>query len=313
MRTVLLSRVDIRQALDRSTGALTLKYTGRKLRFFDRMFGYDVGVFFAIATNEVPFPESLQTLASAAGVTVDDQPLAAELRRAVAEVLASEAMLEAPEYLGMVAEPRSEWISSDIRELERRNLAAENRVRELSLLVERGLRRKVAPRAADPVVRSAAPLAPPSVFDRPAPPRHAPPPPPAPAPKVEVEEVEEIDDVGPVETSDATARRVLAAVKAARAEELPQRLPGGARPALRRLPAGLYVSHGAALDRKLDLCAAMMEGAECGKRAGESAVIDWDGEWPVVARRYGAHGRIVYRVEDALRRSGIAVPNEEAA
>jgi hypothetical protein len=41
------------------------------------------------------------------------------------------------------------------------------------------------------------------------------------------------------------------------------------------------------------------------KRRGEAAVIDWDGEWPVVVRRYGSNGCTVYKVEDALKRAGV--------
>jgi hypothetical protein len=307
-RLVYLSRVDIRQVQDRSTGAITLRYTGRKLRFFDRLYGYPDGTFFAVVLSEMPLPEALTTLASAVGVDLDSLPLTVELRRAVADVLVCEAMMEAPEYLNMCADPRTAWLEADARELEHRSLAAENRVRETSRAIETALRRRIKPPAAAlPAVRTYAPMPPAGFGSRfierlPAPRRLAPPPEPE---EVEVEEeIEEID--GPVETSETTGKRVLAAVKVAREQELPQRLPGGARRALGHLPAGLYVSHGASLDRKADICSAMVEGAESGKRAGESTVIDWDGEWPVVARRYGSHGRIVYRVEDALRRSGIA-------
>lgn len=302
-RLVYLSRVDIRQIQDRSTGAVTLRYIGKKLRIFDRMYGYPDGTFFAVALNDVPLPETLVTLASAVGVDLDSLPLTVELRRAVADVLVSEAVMEAPEYLSMVADPRCAWLESDMRELEHRGLAAENRVRETSKAIEATLRRRIAPPPVElPPIRTFVAMPPAGFGSRFA---RLPAPPPPPEPEPEVIEVEEEEVDGPVETSEATGRRVLAAVKLAREGELMQRLPGGARRALKHLPAGLYLSHGAALDRMVDICSAMVEGAESGKRAGESELIDWDGEWPVVARRYGAHGRIVYRVEDALRRSGI--------
>jgi hypothetical protein len=301
-RLVNLSRVDIRPVTDRSTGALTLRYVGRKLQFFDRMYGYPDGTFFAVVLNEVPLPEGLTTLASAVGVSLDSLPLTAELRKAVADVLASEATMEAPDYLAMISEPRTTWLEVDARELEHRNLAAENKVRELSKLIEIALRRRIPSQIALPPVRTYTAMAPAGFISRVerVPPRLAPP-----EPDVVEGEVEEVVD-GPVETSETTGKHVLAAVKLAREQELPQRLPGGARRALNRLPAGLYVSHGAACERKADICAAMVSGAEGGKRGGEVAVIDWDGEWPVVARRYGSHGRIVYRVEEALRRHGVA-------
>jgi hypothetical protein len=302
-RLVHLSRVDIRAVQDRSTGSVTLRYVGRKLRFYDRMYGYPDGTFFAVVLNEVPLPESLVTLASAVGISLDSLPLTAELRKAVADVLTSEATMEAPDYLGMVADPRTTWLEVDARELEHKNLAAENKVRELSKLIENALRRRLAPAVAAPPVRTYAAMAPAGFVSRlPAPAR--PVPPEVIEGEIEEEETEVVE--GPVETSESTGKRVLVAVKRAREEELPQRLPGGARRALAHLPTGLYVSHGAACERKADICAAMVAGAEGGKRGGEVAVIDWDGEWPVVARRYGSHGRIVYRVEEALRRHGVA-------
>jgi hypothetical protein len=306
-RIVYLSRVDIRQLQDRGTGAITLRYTGKKLRFFDRLYGYPDGTFFAVVLGEVPLPEALTTLASAVGVELDSLPLTTELRRAVADVLLCEAMTEAPDYLSMCADPRAAWLEVDVRELEHRSLAAENRMREASRAIEASLRRRIAPPPVVlPPIRTFAPMPPAGFGSRfaerlPAPTRVTPPEPEEVEEEVEVEEID-----GPVETSEATGKRVLAAVKIAREQELPQRLPGGARRALGHLPPGLYVSLGPALDRKPDMCSAMAVAAESGKRSGESAIIDWDGEWPVVARRYGAHGRIVYRVEDALRRSGIA-------
>lgn len=305
-RLVPLSRVDIRQSNDRTTGAVTLKYVGRKLRFFERLYGYPEGVFFSLTLSELPLPEALTTLASAVGVVIDDLPLAAELRRAVAEILCVDATMQAPDYLAMCANPRAEWLDVDRRELERRHLAAENRMQELSRLIEASLRRRIASQVPErplPAPRMFAPMPPASFGDRFAP-RQPTLVPPAPVPEPEPVIIDVVPEEA--ETSDATTARVRAAIRTARDQELPQRLPAGARRALGRLPAGLYVSIGTALDRMNDLCAALMRGQEGGKKGGDATIIDWDGEWPVVARRYGAHGRIVYRVEDALRRNGIA-------
>ena len=297
-----LSRSDIRQIEDRSAGALTLRYIGRKLRFFDRLYGFADGTFFVVILNEVPLPENLVSLASALGVDLDSIKATVELRRAVADLLLSEATMEAPDYLGMCAEPRCAWLDADGRELEHRHLAAENKVRDLTRIVETAIRRRApAPAPVAPPVRTYSPVAPAGYRTASRPTTILPPP-----PEVEEEEVEVEEFDSPTETSDATGKRIMAAVKLARDQELPQRLPGGARKALGRLPAGLYLAHGASLVRKADICSAMVEGAEGGKRGGEAAIIDWDGEWPVVARRYGSHGRIVYRVEEALRRHGVA-------
>lgn len=302
-----LSRVDIRIIEDRGTGALTLRYVGRKLRFTDRLYGYPDGTFFAVVLAEVPLPEQLVELAASVGKSLDSLPATAELRRAVADVLIVEAMMEAPEYLAMIASPRASWLDVDMRELEHKSLVAENRVSELSASIKNTLTRLRAKPVFWPSIGAPTAVAPASLFGMLPPffePLTAPPPPPP-----EEEQSEEIEEatIEPIEpASETTGRKILAAVKTAREQELPQRLPGGARRALSRLPAGIYVAIGVALERKGDICAALVAGAEGGKRGGEVAVIDWDGEWPVVARRYGAHGRIVYRVEDALRRNGIA-------
>lgn len=300
-----LVRSDIRRVPYRGAGTIALKYAGRRLRFHDRMYGYDPGVFFAVDVADVPLPEQLVTLASTLGVALDETSFVADLRRAVADLLLVEATMEAPEYLAMVSDPKVEWLSSDLKGLEHQILVAENRVRDLTKAVEAQLRhRAMRPptvSSVQPRTYAAMPPASPWMSSTPAPTPVVAVPVPAPSPAPPEPEPQD----GPVETSEATGRKVLAAVKVAREQELPQRLPGGVRRALLRQPAGLYLSVGEVLERKPGICAAMVAGAESGKRSGESVLIDWDGEWPVVARRYGSHGRIVYRVEDALRRQGL--------
>jgi hypothetical protein len=206
-------------------------------------------------------------------------------------------MLQAPVHLEEVASPRTEWSPSDARSLEHALLAAENKLNEVKRLIESRLNRRIVTVHDLPPVRPTYQYVPPArLYDARPPP---PPPPPAPEPTPEPQPLD-----GPLETSEATGARVMAAVKVAREQELQQRLPGGARRALARLPAGLYLAKGSSLELKTTICAALVAGAEGGRRSGESTIIDWDGEWPVVARRYGENGRIVYRVEQALRRSG---------
>ena len=94
----------------------------------------------------------------------------------------------------------------------------------------------------------------------------------------------------------------------AREHEVPQRLPGGARRALRGLPPGQYIEVAGQLYEKSDLCAAMNDARNRGRKDREATVIDWDGDWPVVVRRYGQGGRVIYKVETALRRNDIAMP-----
>jgi hypothetical protein len=77
------------------------------------------------------------------------------------------------------------------------------------------------------------------------------------------------------------------------------------------MPIGLYIAYGEAMDGRADLCGAMADARNMGRKGRETVVVSWDGEWPVVVRRYGQGGRTIYKVESALRRAGIAI--EEAA
>lgn len=302
-RPIPLTRSDIRSSIDRASATLTLRYVGRRLRPVARLFGFPELVFFAVALNEIPLPTDLETLASVVKVDLNTFPLTAELRRAIAEVLAAEAMLQAPELLSEVAAPHAEWVTYDIRALEHNVLAAERKLKETSNLVEAHLRRRIV--ASQRTVAPTFIVVPPADVLRPRDEPQEPEPKPFfEPPALPPEPVTEPEQSAEAEVSEATGARVLAAVKTAREQELQQRLPGGARRALAKLPSGLYVAQGTKLTWKPNICSALVAGAENGRRSGESAVIDWDGEWPVVARRYGENGRIVYRVEQALRRNG---------
>lgn len=300
-RPFILSRADIRSATDRSAGTLTLRYTGRHLRGTGRLFGFSENVFFAVSLNEVPLPDGVTTLASAVNVDMNTFPLTNELRRAVAELLAAEALLEAPALLEEIASPRTQWNPLDVRALEHAVLVAENKLAEVRGAVEGALRRRIVTRFDLPPVRPLYSVMPPPDFWRERKREPAVEAAPLPEPEPESNDVEDTTQ----DASEATGARVVAAIKVAREQELQQRLPGGARRALAHLPSGLYLARGSSLEMKPTICSALVAGAEGGRRSGESTVIDWDGEWPVVARRYGANGRIIYRVEQALRRSGL--------
>jgi hypothetical protein len=123
------------------------------------------------------------------------------------------------------------------------------------------------------------------------------------------EEAEDRDeDEGAYDPRSRTVHRARQALEEARAQELPQRLPGGMRRRLRQAPPAVYILYGETMDPRLDLCAAMTDGRSMGRADREISVVDYDGEWPVVVRRYGQDGRTIYKVEDALRRYGIDVP-----
>lgn len=272
----ILSRHDIAQRTDRATRATTLRYVGRGLSWTNVLYGEPEGVFFVLSASEVPLPTHLVPLAEAAGILLDDHPDVSRLHALVETCLIAEAWVETPTLLKDLASLPTRWLDTDRIALERKHQTAVYALEDHVALIERDLRRRILSRSIG------APL------------------PSAPAPMVTPE-------VAAPEVSDAAVRRVDEATSQARNAELPQRLPGGARRQLERLEHGRYVSANGAFTKHEDTAAAMRAAV---KVAGESVVIDWDGEWPVVVRRYDA-GRVIYRVEDALRRAG--EENEEHA
>lgn len=290
----ILHKHDVRQSKDRVTGALLLQYVGRGLRWFDRLYGFAEGTFFVALPNEIPLPAELEKLATDCGVPLATHPAVPALRLAVAEALVAEALVSAPALLAQLAEPDVTWGRVDEREVERKHIVAIARVSELVRQIETDVKLRQAMRTSPtvlPVVAS--PVVAPVGSD--CQPAEAPP--------------QVVVDVEPAQPT-AAVRRAQEATRLARENELPQRLPEGARRALAKMEAGVYAIASGVYDRKVDLCSAMSEAQEASRRRDhEVVVVDWDGEWPVVVRRYGEGGRIVYRVEDALRRAGI----EEAA
>jgi hypothetical protein len=293
----ILHRHAVRVQTDRVTNMISLQYVGRGLRWIDRLYGFPEGTFFVAMPNEIPLPEEMERLAIECGVDLVTHPAAAALRLAVADALVAEALVNAPSLLAQISEPDVAWGRADEREVERRHVIALSRVSALNrqLEVDLKLRRDmraspgVIPVLAQPVVAPAAADCPsclePGLVEPPMVASSAPP--------------------------SAAVRRAQEATRRARENELPQRLPEGARRALGKMERGVYAITDGAFDRKGDLCSAMSEAQEMSRRREqEVVVVDWDGEWPVVVRRYGEGGRIIYRVEDALRRAGI---EEEAA
>lgn len=320
-----LYRSDVRQYTDRPTNSIVLQYVGKKrLDWEGRIYGYDDGTFFVVDIDDVGYPPSVTVVAEDLGVDLDQMPSARQLREATAHALVSEAMVEAPGLLADLAEPRLTWQAWDERELERKHAIACARLRELSRIMVTEMRVRCAPMCA-PAAPESPVLGPPPahVSDLPMVVAESDPEPlpepleslPEPAPVAEaVEDVEvEEDPSASLVAGSMVVQRAQRAVAAARNNELPQRLPGGARRRLKRMPPGAYIAYGEALDIRAELCGAMTDARAYGRKGRETVVIDWDGEWPVVVRRYGAEGRTIYKVEDALRRHGIHVKLEEVA
>lgn len=287
-----LYRHQVRQHHDKPTQSVILQYTGRGLDFHSYVYGYPDGTFWVANLIEVPLPERVERLASELGFDVNLLPDLPRLKAAVVEALASEALLNAPGLLGELSEPAVYWSPSDARDLERKHTIAAARVLEIEalLLGDLRLRATMMRSGAPTATRLPLPMAPVPVVV---------------APEAALEVVEEEDDDEIIVPASAVVQTVAAAVGKAREAELPQRLPGGARRKLGRMPAAVYVTVGDALEPRVDLCAAMADAQAHGRKGDETTVIDWDGEWPVVARRYGKDGRTVYKVESALKRAGV--------
>lgn len=305
-----LSRTEIRQRTDKPTNSVILQYVGRRLDFESHIYGYPEGTFFVASKDDVPFPEQIEEKATDAGINVQALPDAPRLRDAVVECLVSEAMVDAPDWLKELAHPCVEWGSWDLRDLERKHTIACSRLLEAERLIETDLKLRVAgvvqPTYEVPSMAAMLGPEPVSLYEVPCPP--APPAallvPPMP-PVVEEEETEEYDDdLGP---ASETVKRACDAIAVARESELPQRLPSGVRRRVKRMAPAEYLAFGETIESRRDLCAAMTDGRAMGRKGREVTVISWDGEWPVVVRRYGKDGRVIYKVERALKKSGVEV------
>lgn len=289
-----LSRIDIRRRHDRGTNSTVLEYVGRALRFHERVYGFGDGVFLVVSHDEMPYPPGLRTLSDKLGVPIEVLSVAKDLKSAAVDALIAEGLVKAPQMLHDFAEPEVFWHPWDSRELERRHVVALARVVELESLAERELRLRAA--RFPVVVAQEEPVAlAPAVIE------------------IDEDEPEPLSVERLADPALVTISKVQAAIAQAREAELAQRLPNGARRALQKLVRAQYVVRGAdAPSVRGSLVEAMRDAetaaASMRKVAGddvEVTVIDWDGEWPVVVRRYGAGGRTVYRVEDALKRAGI--------
>lgn len=294
-----LSRIDIRRRLDRPTNSAVLEYTGRALRFHERVYGFGDGVFLVVSYDEMPYPPKLRALSDELGVPIEAASGAKQLKAAAVDALLAEAMVKAPQMLRDFAEPEVFWQPWDERELERRHVVALARVVELEALAARELRL----RAANISTVALPPQKDGSEGSR------------LTGESAESEDVTEIlVTERPVDPALVTISKVQMAIAQARESELPQRLPNGARRALQKLVRAQYVIRGTDAPSVRGSVLEAMQDAEQVARGSkgsdvEVTVVDWDGEWPVVVRRYGEGGRTVYRVEDALRRAGA----EEAA
>jgi hypothetical protein len=144
---------------------------------------------------------------------------------------------------------------------------------------------------------------------------------PAARPVVVDDEMEDEPEVAPVPlppstgiaASEAVLMKIRDATRAARDRDVPQRLPAGSRKAVEASPPGALVW----ANSKVSVCRSI-EDAIGGARAVavkgmDAAVIDWDGEQPVLVRKFTAGGVTAYRCEDSVKVAKADAPDEPAA
>jgi hypothetical protein len=290
MKRILLYRSEFRVRHDDSLRTSYLVCNDRRLSFFEELYGLPEGAFFSVMYDDVPFRAEVEAMAEKAGVVVGQIVEGQNLRDAVVDALLAEAMVDAPKQLAEMADPPCAWADHDLAILERKHRQAVARVMAAEQLVIGQLRLRTMLFGTAPAPSPS----PPVIISEPEPERP------------EIREIQLDEDFETYAPSSQVVERAIEATTAARSSELPQRLPAGARRQLNRMPPAAYVIRGETIEPRTDLCAAMADAQAVGRKGAEAVVVDWDGEWPVVVRRYGTDGRTVYKVESALKRHGVA-------
>ncbi len=285
-----------------SRSRVALRYRPRR-EYTSRLYGEEPGVFFVLEQSELPWPDDIAELADRLGYDLDAHPLAGKFRSLTTTALVLEGYLEAPASLAELCGERIEWRERDAIDLEREHIAAcrrlEGLVTEIRHDLERRLRSKnlpidtsapeTRPTTTHPDTSAAEPRAP-GVVGTSAPERRD-------APAV----------------AARLRARVTEAIERARIEELAQRMPTGTRRAIAPLPAGLYLCEATPPIEPTsvkDLEVALRDGPlRARELAVEFVLIDHDGDYPVLVRRFGGDGGTVYRVEEALERHVGARPD----
>lgn len=337
-----LQRSDIQKHSRR--GVVTLSYAGRCRKRVARLHGQDEDTFFVLNGAVVPLPDEIEELAQQVGVTLVGSQTETQFRQLVTEALLAEAIEKAPEHLLTITGMYLEWPDSTLVTLERDTKSAEARLDALIREVTARLKTKLvqaqslpvfdwmpttaAPERREPVhaassahSAAAAALQDPSLLRRPGEdhlpfydslvrkagpvdgePGLASAPEPEPLPQAAV-----------VGASETVLSKIRDATRAARDRDTPQRLPAGARKAVEASPPGALVW----ANGKVNVCRSI-EDAIGGARAVavrgvDAAVIDWDGEQPVLVRRFTAGGITAYRCEDSVKVVKVDAPEEPAA
>lgn len=282
---ITLSKMMFKRDVDSETGDFVLRYRGPG-KWIGRLYGYGLDVFFTVSSRDLPYPEELRPLVDHVGISLDKHPLIIPFRTTVIEALMTEALVQAPELLQEYVEQPTAWLESVGLTLERDHVRALERVRGIVDEIRADLRRRISvrERLASPALPESEPV--------------------LPEPEPALSQPTIISD-----TPKALLQKVETSIREAREAELPQRLPTGVRRALSKMAAGTYLIDGET--KEIWLCSNSSDlGIIDGKSASmsrkhEVIVVSWDTEWPVVVRKFGPEGIVVYKVEQALTRAGV--------
>ena len=310
-----LQRSDIQKHSRR--GVITLSYAGRNRKRVARLHGQDEDTLFVLNEAVVPLPDDVEELAQQVGVTLIGSPTEEQFRRLVSEALLAEAIEKAPEHLLAITGVSFEWPDATLVTLERDTKSAEARLDALIREVTARLKAKLVQAHTLPVFDWTPSTT--SAIDRrepvrPAPRRVAP----RPAVVDDARDLEPLPEPEPLPqaagagASEAVLSKIRDATRAARDRDTPQRLPAGARKVVEASPPGALVW----ANGKVNVCRSI-EDAIGGARAVavrgvDAAVIDWDGEQPVLVRRFTAGGITAYRCEDSVKVVKTDIPDESA-
>jgi hypothetical protein len=311
----LLQKSDIQKQSRRNV--LALSYNGKVKARVARLHGHDENTFFVVNINAIPIPDEIEELAQKAGTTLAHSPTEDSFRRLVAEAIIAEAIENAPEHLFEITGAAFSWPDATLVSLERETREREERVDGLIREVRLRLRAKLSeripvfdwvPPSTDHAPATApAPVGKPSVAHEAA----------APEPEPDVEFSARDEALRP---SDAVIAKIREAVRAIREKDVPQRLPAGARKVVEAAAPGVLIwTAGKAIacpslaDALVAARAHALKKSAASQNAQETVVIDWDGEQPVLVRRFRpGSGATAYRCEDFAKPAKAEAQEEHA-
>lgn len=246
--------------------------------------GYPTGVIAVVERRDIALPASLEVCAADAGLDLESHPMVPRLRALVAEALLCAHRSNAPQLIEQLSGYDVEWApgaEAHVRSAEKRaRQQVDVAVTELAGDLGARARRRRSHEIMYPTRRVS--VAEPTRF---------------------TELLGSAAPSRPLEPlSDSRLRELAADVARARALDMPQRLPNGVRRALFSLDPGVYLSEDGVLSPRASLREAIEAARHPEARSKERAVVDWDGDWPVLCASYREGGRPAYRIRRALKR-----------